>query len=435
MRCDVLVAGGGSAGLAAAIAAARSGAHTVLLERHGSIGGMATAALIHSFCGLYLLRSEPGAVLANPGFPSEVALRLSKMGGTHGPVRMGRVDVLLQHPTAFARLADVLVRETPNLEMRFHTEIISANPGPRIEAVETICRGNREMISPKAVVDATGDAALAALADAPCEQEESHRLQRPAFIFVLQGVAPELLADASRLRVAHQIAGAVRDGRLLRGALGAGLRGSGRKGEAFITIDLDGPPGMDYNPTDPQCISALETHGRELAGALADFLKAEVDGFAGSYIGSLPTRVGIRESRRIVGDYRVEDADILGGARFNDAIALATWPMEMREQATGPRLRFPENNVPCEIPLRALRSRTVRNLFAAGRCISSSHGAQGSIRVIGTCFATGEAAGIGAALLSNRNAVLRGDSDWVNADEVRAGRDCVMVPVAQRYLS
>ncbi|MBA4146699.1 MAG: FAD-dependent oxidoreductase [Verrucomicrobia bacterium] len=427
MRCDVLVAGGGSAGLAAGIAAARTGAHTVLLERHGSLGGMATAALIHSFCGLYLLRSEPGAVLANPGFPSEFALRLSKAGGTHGPIRMGRVDVLLQHPTAFARLADALVQETPNLEVRFHTELIGVQATTRVDSLETCCRGVREIIQPKVVIDATGDAALASLAGADCEQEESQKLQRPAFIFALQGVREETLADAGRLRIAHEIATAVRAGRLPRGAMGAALRGSGRNGEAFVTVDLNGPPGLEYNPTNPKCLSGLEAHGRELAGALAEFLKSEVEGFAESYIAALPARVGIRESRRMIGEYRIEDADILNGARFPDAVALATWPMEMREQATGARLRFPENNQPCEIPLRALRSKRVHNLFAAGRCISSSHGAQGSIRVIGTCFATGEAAGIAAALMSHQA------SDWVDAAEVTASRDRIMIPFAQRY--
>src|SRR5215213_10015788 len=127
MKCDVLVAGGGSAGLAAAVSAARCGVHTVLLERHGCLGGMAPAALVHSICGLYRLPQNGSApVFANHGFAREFANRLLESGGASGPVRMGRVDVLLQQPTAFASMADVIARETPNLEVRFHTELMAA---------------------------------------------------------------------------------------------------------------------------------------------------------------------------------------------------------------------------------------------------------------------------------------------------------------------
>ena len=121
MRCDVLVAGGGSAGLAAAVAAARSGAQTLLVERHGCLGGMVPSAFVHSICGLYRLADQPDPILINPGFPTEFARRLLASGGAYGPVRMGRVDVLLHDPAAFSALCDRLVGETPNLEVRFQT--------------------------------------------------------------------------------------------------------------------------------------------------------------------------------------------------------------------------------------------------------------------------------------------------------------------------
>src|SRR6187401_2996476 len=116
MDCDVLVAGGGSAGIAAAVAAARVGARTLLVERHGLLGGMASVALVHSICGLYRLDdgSKP-PLLANGGFAAEFARQLLASGGASGPVRMGRVDVLLQRPAAFAQLSDTLVRQTPGL--------------------------------------------------------------------------------------------------------------------------------------------------------------------------------------------------------------------------------------------------------------------------------------------------------------------------------
>ncbi|HVJ45411.1 MAG TPA: FAD-dependent oxidoreductase, partial [Luteolibacter sp.] len=121
---DVVVIGGGSAGLAAAVTAARSGARVMLVERYGYLGGMGTASLVHTFCGLYLLREEPDAVLANPGFATEMAERMIAATGI-GPQRMGRVDVLPQHPVEFARIADDLVGAEKSLMLSLHTELLS----------------------------------------------------------------------------------------------------------------------------------------------------------------------------------------------------------------------------------------------------------------------------------------------------------------------
>ena len=121
-RFDVAVIGGGSAGLAAAVTAARKGARTVLIERHGFLGGMGTASLVHSFCGLYLLREEPGAVFANAGFGVEIAERMMAATGI-GPLRVGRVDLLPQHPVEFVRIADDLVSAEPGPEVLFHTVV------------------------------------------------------------------------------------------------------------------------------------------------------------------------------------------------------------------------------------------------------------------------------------------------------------------------
>ena len=119
-----------------------------------------------------------------------------------------------------------------------------------------------------------------------------------------------------------------------------------------------------------------------------------------------------------MGRARLSEDDLRVGAEFPDGVALATWPMELRETNSGPRLRYPDGGRACEIPLGALRARDHDRLFMAGRCISCSHEAQASIRVIGTCFATGESAGLAAAL-----AIAQGD---VDALAVRAARVQVM---------
>jgi hypothetical protein len=158
----------------------------------------------------------------------------------------------------------------------------------------------------------------------------------------------------------------------------------------------------------------LETEGRDVAVRLADFLRREVEGFMASYIAAWPVRAGVRESRRIVGRYRLETEDIERGTQFDDAVAFAAWPMELRETATGPRLRFPTGDEPCGVPLRALQARDDEALFMAGRCLSCSHEAQASVRVIGTCLATGEAAGLAAAWK-----VLHGACDAIAVNAAR----------------
>jgi hypothetical protein len=410
MDYDVVVAGGGSAGLAAAVAAARLGVRTLLVERNGLLGGMASAALVHSICGLYRLPKGDGpAIPANTGFAMEFARRLLAGGGAAGPMRMGRVEVLLQRPVAFAHLCDAFARETSLLDVRLQSEMVAA--GPR--SITLACRGRTDEVNAGVFVDATGDAVLATLRGALCEMEPAARLQRPAFIFALAGVEAGKLDDHGRLRLARQIAQAVKDGVLPPAALGAHFRASAQATEAFVTIDLEGGPNFD--PLNAACLTQLEIDGRELAVRLVDFLRRGGPGFAASYVAAWPARAGVRESRRIVGRYRLQADDIEQGVQFPDGVAFAAWPMELRETAKGPKLRFPTGDEPCAVPLRALQAAEDEALFMAGRCISCSHEAQASVRVIGTCLATGEAAGLAAALK-----VLHGDGDAAAVNAARA---------------
>jgi hypothetical protein len=399
MKCDVLVLGGGGAGLAAAVSAARRGAHTVLVERHGTLGGMATAALVHSICGLYLLRDEPGAVLAHPGLPAEFATRLLHAGAASGPVRMGCLDVLPHSPPGFARVADDFAGECASLEVRLHTECLAAHGAGSVESVELSTRGERTTLTPRTIVDASGDAALVTLAGLATDQAPSAQLQRPAFIFALHSVEVAALDEAGRIRLAHQLAGAVAAGQLAPGCLGAQLRATGRGSEVYVTVDL--AAGPDFDPTNAAQLAALEREGRRLAALLTAFLRTDHAAFRHANIAAFPTRVGLRESRRLRGRAIVTGEDVLRGTERADAVALGTWPVELRERATGPRWHFPDANRPTHIPLDALRAAEAHNVWAAGRCISCDHEAQAALRVIGTCLATGEAAGAAAALQAN----------------------------------
>jgi hypothetical protein len=388
---DLAVIGGGSAGLAAAVTAARTGARVLLAERHGFLGGMGTASLVHTFCGLYLLREEPGAVLANPGFSSEIAARMIEATGI-GPQRMGRVDVLPQHPVDFVRIADEMVSAEPSLETRLHTEVSAVSRGDGQWEIQLCGRAGLYLVAAKRLIDASGDAVAAILLGEGSAMAEAPKLQRPAYVF---GVHSEVsMADESRLHTAGLIVEGVRGGHLPPEALGITFRASGRVGEIFGSIDLAGGETVsDFDPLDPACLTGLELRGREIASAVMRWLASKSERWRASYISQWPVRAGIRESRRWLGEYVLTGADVRAGNRFEDEIALATWPMEFREDPKGPKLRYPDDNRPAGIPLRCLRPAGVEHLWVAGRCISADHEAQASIRVMGTCFATGEAAG------------------------------------------
>lgn len=391
---DVAVVGGGSAGLAAAVTAARTGARTLLLERHGYLGGMGTASLVHTFCGLYLLGEGEEAILANPGFPTEMAERMISATG-QGPVRMGRVHVLPQHPVEFVRIADELVAAEPLLDTQFHTEVLGVAGAGGAWRLHMGGRGGQRTVEARSLVDASGDAVVADFLGAAAEITASPRLQRPAYVFGIQGVTA--FSDEARLHTAGQIVEGVRAGELPAEALGIAFRPSGRVGEIFATLDLSGGESAAYDPLSAQCLSALEMAGRRTASQVVRLLARGGGVWAHACISQWPLRAGVRESRRWVGEYLLTGEDLQHGARFHDEVALATWPMEFRENTRGPRLRYPLGNLPAGIPLRCLQPAGVPGLHVAGRCISVDHAAQASIRVMGTCFATGEAAGRAAA--------------------------------------
>lgn len=398
-RFDVAVIGGGSAGLAAAVTAARLGGRTVLIERHGFLGGMGTAALVHSFCGLYLLREEPGAVIANPGFCEEIAGRMIAATGI-GPQRMGRVDVLPQHPVEFVRIADDLVEAERELEVLFHSELVAAEQGQGAWLLRVAGRGGLEEIEAAVLVDASGDAAAAGLLGSGYAITPGAGLQRPAYIFGVRAAA-----DAGHefpLRTSGLLIEGMRAGEISAEAMGMSFRASGRPGEIFGTVDLTGGTRHeDFDPLDTACLGRLEARGRKVAAEAVRWLAKRDEAWKGAYISHWPLRAGIRESRRWIGGYVLTGEDLLIGNRFEDEVALATWPMEFRETAKGPKLRFPAENRPAGIPLRCLKPQGIERLFVAGRCISADHDAQASIRVMGTCFATGEAAGRAAVGLNS----------------------------------
>lgn len=379
---DIVVIGGGSAGLCAAVGAARKGARVVLLERSDRLGGMGTLAKVHTFCGLYHPDTSLPPRFANPGLPAEIESRMRSLTGV-APVLMGRVFVLLQDPEAFARIARDLTENEPTLEVWFHTACESITR--QADGSFMIACGGRS-VSCASIVDCSADAIAAPLLGATRIEADPATCQRSASIFSLRDVHPDAGDERFRMRLALDIVRAVTAGELPAMAMGTACRLSTVPGEIHFTTDLDPAPGEE-----------LVENGRILAGSLTRFLRDRYPEYAAAS-GPFPaSEPGVRESFRWLGQYTLTAGDLITSRQFPDTVAHATWPIELRETTRGARLTYFKQPVPAGIPLRCLTSSEVPGVFFAGRCISATHEALASVRVMGTCFATGQAAGEAAA--------------------------------------
>jgi len=400
-RFDVAVVGGGSAGIAAAVSAARAGARTLLVERSELLGGNAALALVHTICGLYhAADGDAPPRHAHPGFPRLFAEALARAGAAGLPERAGRVHVLPTRPPALAAFAEGLCRRTPDLALRTRCELVDARPPDA--ASEPFALGLRgadgaeTRVHARVVLDTSGDAVAGALSGAEAAAPAPHELQLPSYIFRMEGVGEGAVRGFARMRLTHAVAGAVRSGDLPAGCESVLVRPAGAPGEVYVTLNVPRPEDEPFAPLDPEQVARLERRARRSAESVAEFLARTREEFAGARVAAWPRRIGIRETRRLAGRAELSGDDVLSGRRRDDEVALSTWPVELWHDHRRARFEHPEG--PCSVPLDALVSRSHERLGMAGRCLSASHEALGALRVIGTALATGEAAGVAAAL-------------------------------------
>lgn len=405
-RCDVLVAGGGPAGVAAAVSAARAGASVLMVEKECGLGGNVRAAHVHSICGLY---REDGA-MAHGGFAAEFAARMLRHGRAKGPEKFGRVQVLLHEPAGFAEQCQEMVRETSGIDWRSGCEITGARVKGRNILEVTFRAGDKfETVLVGAVVEATGDGNFAARAGLPWDMAPSGELQRPAYIFEMSPVDESQWGPAERLSLTARVMESIRDGRLPEEGRGFVIRTTGWPGRLRVTLDLSAGGGC-YDPLGAHDVERLTREAEATADQLADFLREEVGAFAGAAITDKPWRVGIRESRRVRGRHVLTGREIKESAVPADTVCYSAWPMEMHEDGKAMRLVYPRSaGGLAGVPLRALQACDVDNVFLAGRCVSCTPEAQAALRVIATSFATGQAAGLAAAAFAGGREILPAD--------------------------
>jgi hypothetical protein len=399
---DVIVVGGGAAGIAAAVGAAAAGARTALVERYGFLGGMATAGMVSTICGFYRTQATGPAEPLNEGFADTFARRLMRAPGCGTPTRRGRTFVLPYVPFAFACLADELVSSTPRLDAYLHAYLARIETGGRrIERLYVSTWERTIELSARSVVDTTGDAVVSWHAGATTEMTREAERQLPSLVFVLQHVDTKALQPGPRVALLRALLAAEQQGTLPKGSSNLMLAPSQQPGEVVCKLTLSGigeerSSGRDF-------LTAAEQEGRRRALAVTEFLKT-LPAFARAFLSHAAPQVGVRETRRVIGRYQLTRDDVVFARKFEDGVARASWPIELwQEGQVGASYEYLPDGETYDIPLRSLQARDVDNLFVAGRCMSASHEALGSARVIGTCLATGEVAGREAARHAGRN--------------------------------
>jgi hypothetical protein len=404
---EVVVCGAGSAGLGAALAAARSGASVALVERWPFFGGNATAASLGSICGLYV-KGDSGFEFLSNGIAREWADALSAAGHGIGPIPYHETAVMPYAPWGYKRLADRLITTEERITPLLHSFISGVvRSGEAIEAVIIATKKGPKAVRGRVFVDATGDADVVFHSGFDWEMGDAGRLQYPSMQFFMQSVdlqqaMPALREVAEKIRVAYE-----QGDRGLTRAAGAAIP-TLRPGEvvgAMTRVARD--DGTPPDGTDVFDLTAGELRGRQIAEDAAAFLKNEIPGFQSAFLQDTATTLGVRETRHAIGDHVVTFDEAAACTKFPDAVAASAWPFEFHTEGAETRWEDLPDGDWFELPYRSLLARGAANLLVAGRCVSATHEALASSRVTGVCMAIGEAAGVAAAMSVSNDAAPR----------------------------
>ena len=397
---DVVVLGGGPAGIAAAVAAARAGRSTLLVERYGFLGGMGTAAGVTNFCGLHA-NVEGKIRQVVHGVADDLLGRIARLGGLNAPHDLFGRTVAQAYDTAAYKIAADDLMLAAGVSVLFHalgTGVVLASPR-HVQALLVETKSGRFAVRGRAFIDCSGDGDLAAWAGAAFDKGDGQgNMLYPSTMFRLNGVDPKRAGNAWEV-IPTLMAQAQAEGRYRFPRKGAIVRPQKNGIEWRVNLtQLANPQGNAMDGTDAVELSEAEVLGRRQIADIAGFLK-EVPGFENSYIVDIAPQVGIRETRRVHGQYMLTEADVLDCADFDDTIGVNGWPLELHLKGDVEfRWTKPASRGFNQLPYRMTVPPALDNLWMAGRCASMTHEAQSAARVTGACFVMGQAAGTAADL-------------------------------------
>jgi hypothetical protein len=392
-RYDVVVVGSGSAGATAAISAARTGARTLLIERMPFMGGTSTAVL-DTFYAFWTPGREPRRVVAGLGW--EVVERLRERGVAFERPNTYGAGTGITYDPEFLKVIWESMAEEARVDLLLHTWAIGVTiDGGRAVGLDLWNKGGRTTVAASVIVDASGDADVCVQAGVPNDRPATTpNLQSLSTLFRLANVDVEQASALPKEDLWRRMREAATSGRYRLPRLEGSWHRTPLPG--VMMIHMTRVPGVD--PTDPAQLTRAEVEGRRQVLEYHRFLRDQVPGFERSVIVSTSPAIGIRESRRIHGDYRLTRDDVLDGRRFGDEIALCGAPIEDHHGAPDTVWQYVAEGGVYGIPWRCLLPRGVEGIVVAGRCFSATHDAHASARSMATCMAMGQAAGTAAAI-------------------------------------
>ena len=426
--CDVLVAGGGSAGVAAAVSAARAGAKTVLVEKNTFLGGVATGGLVTPMMKNALDTQHQ----LTKGLFLEICDQLVKSGGG-AAFKDGNPGWF--NPEIYKCVLDEMCIKA-DVKLMFDCYITGAYFNMHLlERIIVFNKGGFFSIAAKEFIDCSGDGDLIALSGVSHESEGNGNRQAMSLRFMMSGADLKIFAEwlQKNDKTGDSPVYFLNNGDILLSSAytfekewtlksffdQALKNGDLKKEDAayFQIFSVPASPGLvafncpritpsdkSLDPLNNEDTSLLLVQGRQMIKRISSFCRKYLPGFEKAYICQIAPNIGIRESRRLKGQYVLTSDDVLSGRKFNDAVADSNWPIDIHPsmRCSGevtPPLRHPPKGDYYQIPLRSLlpKENEIKNLIVAGRCLSADFEAQGSARIQANCWSMGEAAGLLAA--------------------------------------
>ena len=394
-KYDLIVVGGGFAGVSAALSAARAGASVLLVEKSNCLGGAATNCLVNPFMSNATLLNGKRQSLSQ-GIFKEICTKLKKHSAFKGSSF---------HEEALKRIFNESLLEA-GVDLLFHAYIFEVTKQDnKIKSITVATKSGKLELHANYFIDATGDAQVSFLADCPTTlgREPDHLCQPMTLCFRVGNVDTKRFERSrKRLMLAHEK------------ALQSGEFINPRENILYFytpipnVVHFNTTRVIKKNPTNPFDVTEAEILARKQVYEIYEFMKKHADGLENSFLMMTATEIGVRESRMIVGDYILTEKDCRAFTKFEDSIAACNYDIDIHNpEGTGTsHYYFPQGEY-YTIPYRSLIPKTVNNMLVAGRCISSDHGAQASYRIMPTVCCIGEAAGCAIALAVKDNISVR----------------------------
>ncbi|OPA75121.1 hypothetical protein BVG16_21150 [Paenibacillus selenitireducens] len=393
LKTEVLVVGGGSAGCNAAAAAALEGKKTMLVERYGFLGGTSTY-ILDTFYGFYIPGKEGRKVVG--GIPDKVLDKLfARKAAILRPNTYGAGTGVTYDPEILKVVWEELLTES-NVDILFHSFVVDVvTEGPKVTGVILVNKSGFFLVEADIIIDASGDADVVAKAGFPFDGiGGKEAVQSLTTTFRVMHVDNEAAISFTKQQMWDWMKEANATGNYYLPR---------EEGSVHITT-IPGVMATNMvrlaipDPTNIADLSKAEIEGRKQALEYFRFMKDYLPGYDKAELMNFSTQIGVRETRRVIGEYTLTKEDVLGARKFDDAVLECGAPIEDHHNAAGTKWEYLEEGAVYQLPYRTLIPKDSTNLLVAGRCLSATHDAHASMRSIGQCMAMGQAAGTAAAL-------------------------------------